>query len=134
MMVFETKTPAEADPAFDYETLLRANMLRVFNERDDEHRAAAIAELWTDDPVMYEANHAFAGRRAVSSNVSELHNRLPAGTMFTPITTTVGHHGTAILRWAAAVPGEQPHTFGTDLAFVEDGRINCFYVFLDPRT
>ncbi len=121
----------EQTASFDYDALLRANIARVFNERDDARRMAAMADLWSENPIMYEAEEAFAGREAVSRNVAELHARLPAGTVFTPLAPAIGHHDTAILRWSAAVPGETPHVFGTDMAHLADGRIDRLYVFLE---
>lgn len=116
---------------FDYDALLRANIARVFNERDDARRMAAIADLWSENPVMYEDEDAFFGRAAVSSNVAGLHARLPNGTVFTPVAPAIGHHDTALLRWSAATPGETPHIFGTDMAMLADGRIDRLYVFLE---
>ncbi len=125
--------PETSPDPFDYDALLRANIERVFNERDDVLRLAAMAELWSENPVMYEADEAFVGREAVSRNVAELHDRLPAETRFTPLAPAMGHHGTALLRWSAAAPGEESHVFGTDVAQLADGRIDRLHVFLEMR-
>ena len=41
-------------PQTEPDRLLRANLERVFNERDAARRAAAVAELYVEAPVMYE--------------------------------------------------------------------------------
>ena len=45
----------------------------------------------------------------------------------------VGHHGLGRLRWRAVDSSGKPlGVTGTDIAFVEDGRIAKLYVILDP--
>lgn len=43
----------------NYDLLLRSNLQRVFNERNPDHRARPLTELYVDDPVMFSA-----GRRS----------------------------------------------------------------------
>ena len=38
----------------DFDHLLRSNLERVFNERDEDKRRAAVADLFVDEPTMYE--------------------------------------------------------------------------------
>jgi hypothetical protein len=116
-----------------YDTLLRANVARVFNERDSQRRLAAMAELWSPDPILYERDALLVGVQNISGHLDELHRRLPAGTVFEPTGQVVGHHGTAILKWKAHANGHRTHTTGTDVVFVQDGRIHRLYVFLDPH-
>lgn len=118
---------------FDYDAFLHANITQVFNERNHSLREDAMARLWTDAPSMIEAEDVLIGRDAISRHVAALHERLPAGTRFTPLAPAIGHHDTAILRWAAAIPEQDPHVFGTDLALIRDGRIDQLYVFLERR-
>jgi len=134
----ETARHNTAQPV-DFDGLLRANMAQVFNERDPVKRLAALDcgfnRLWTDQPVLYEHEAAISGAEAISANLSALHQRLPDGTVFTPVGRATVHHGCALLKWSASAPGRSVHTTGTDVAFVRDGRIHRLHVFLDsPRS
>lgn len=46
----------------DFDHLLRSNLERVFNERDEDKRRSAIAELFVEAPVMYEPTNIVQGR------------------------------------------------------------------------
>ena len=59
-----------AEPDVDH--LLRSNLERVFNQRDDAQRAAAVAELYVADPVMYEPDGIVEGRDAISATAGRL--------------------------------------------------------------
>jgi hypothetical protein len=117
----------------DHDALLRANMERVFNERDAGRRLGAMDGLWTQNPVMYEVEEALAGRQRISDNVGALHDRLPPGTLFEPAGETLVNNDGAMLRWIARRPDGATLVTGTDVAFVRGGRIDCLYVFLNPR-
>lgn len=51
----------------DYDALLKANLEQVFNQRDDARRDAAIAGLYTDQPVMYEPAGPVQGAASLGS-------------------------------------------------------------------
>lgn len=79
-----------------------------------------------------EDEHVFTGWDAVSGQVGALLNMLPPGTTFEAEGPAAGHHGLARLRWRAVDPSGKPiGGTGTDIAFVEDGRIAKLYVTLD---
>lgn len=118
---------------FDYDALMRANALRVFSETDPVKRLAALAELWAPGGTLFE-RHPVTGHDAISDSVGALLEHLPPETVFTPVAPAMGHHGVAVLRWAAGVRGASPGPVtGTDVARVEDGKIRELYVFLDPN-
>jgi NAD(P)-dependent dehydrogenase (short-subunit alcohol dehydrogenase family) len=56
----------------NYDLLLRSNLQRVFNERNPDHRARALAELYVDDPVMFEPDGVVRGREAISAVAGKL--------------------------------------------------------------
>ena len=117
----------------DFERLLSGNMARVFSEPDDKRRRDALAELWQPDGILYEDGHVAQGLDAIATTVEKLLASLPPGTSFAPEGGAVGHNGAARLRWRALdANGEAGPVSGTDVAFVEDGRIARLYVFLDP--
>ena len=125
-------TDAQAtDPNF--EAVLTANAVRVFSERDAAKRLQALREIWAPDGVLYEDQHVVTGIEAISAAVGAPLDNLAPGTRFAADGPVVGHHGLARLKWvavdAAGTPGP---VSGTDVAFVENGRITSLYVFLNP--
>ena len=132
-MTKSTKASPKADTAIDYDGLLRANAKRVFSEPDVERRLTTLKELWAEDGVLVENEHVVAGWDAVSGSVGALLKMLPPGTTFEAEGRAAGHHGLGRLRWRAVDSSGKPlGVTGTDIAFVEDGRIAKLYVILDP--
>lgn len=118
--------------AFDPDPLLRANLNRVFNERDAARRAAAIDELYVEDPVMYEPDGVVQGRVAISEVAGRLLEQFGPQFVFVPGAPAVGHHGLAVLRWHAGPQGGPIAVTGSDAAEFVDGRIARLWVLLDP--
>ena len=112
---------------------MKANLVRVFGERDRGRRRAALDELYTADAKLYEPDNVFTGRDAINGAVDALIARLPPGFVFTPNGIAVGHHGLGRLTWRAGPPGGPAAVTGTDVAQVEAGRIKSLHVFLDPE-
>ncbi|KAA0111692.1 nuclear transport factor 2 family protein [Methylobacterium sp. P1-11] len=122
--------PKAAEP--DYDRLLRANLERVFNERDAERRAAALAELFVEAPVMYEPTDIVQGREAISAVAGALLDRFGPTFRFTPVGNAVGHHGLGYLRWQAGADGGPVTVTGSDVAEFAHGRIARLWVLLNP--
>jgi hypothetical protein len=132
-MTRHAKASPNADTAIDYDSLLRANAKRIFSEPRVEQRLAALKELWAENGVLVESEHVATGWDAVSVSVGELLEMLPPGTTFEAEGPAAGHHGLGRLRWRAVDSSGKPlGVTGTDIAFVEDGRIAKLYVILDP--
>lgn len=123
-------TPAAAGP--DDDRLLRANLERVFNERDAAQRSAAVADLFTEEPVLYEPANLVQGRAAIAAVAGALLDRFGPTFRFTPVAGAVGHHGLALLRWQAGPDGGPVAVTGTDVAEIVGGRIARLWVLLDP--
>jgi len=120
-------TPIEPD----YDHLLRSNLQRVFNERDPARRALAIADLFVEQPTMYEPDGIVEGRDAISTVAGKLLDKFGPNFAFVPEKTAIGHHGMASLRWHAG-PRDGPATVtGIDTAAIVDGLIERLWVFLD---
>lgn len=125
--------PAGADVDFDH--LLKSNLQRVFNERDSAKRELAIAELFVDQPVMYEPDNVVEGREAISRIAGALLVRFGPTFRFTPQGRAVGHHGIATLRWSAGNEGDvHPAVEGFDTAEVLGGRISRLWVLIGLPT
>ncbi|MGU3543562.1 nuclear transport factor 2 family protein [Methylobacterium sp. A52T] len=115
----------------DYDRLLRANLERVFNERDAGKRVAALDELFVDEPVMYEPTDVVRGRAAIASVAGKLLEQFGPTFRFTPVGTAVGHHGLGSLQWQAGPDGGAIVVTGADVAEVVNGRIARLWVLLN---
>jgi len=115
----------------DYDHLLRANLERVFNERDADRRTQAIEELFIADPVMYEPDGIVTGREAISAVAGKLLAQFGPTFRFAPVGRGVGHHGLAVLRWEAGPEGGPIAVTGSDAAQIVDGRIAQLWVLLN---
>ena len=116
----------------NYDQLLRTNLERLFNERDPQKRAEALAELYVPSPVMYEPTAIVEGRAAIADVAGKLLEQFGPTFTFVPDGVGVGHHGMASLRWHAGPKGGPIVVTGTDTAEVVDGRISKLWVLLDP--
>jgi hypothetical protein len=115
----------------NYDALLRANLQRVFNERDAHKRIAAVQELFADTPTMYEPTGIVAGRAAISEVAGALLDQFGADFAFVAEGTAVGHHGLGYLRWHAG-PGDGPVIVsGVDVTEISGGKIVRLWVLLD---
>ncbi len=116
----------------DYDHLLRSNLERVFNERDADRRAAALAELYVDDPVMYEPDGVVEGRAAIAEVAGKLLEQFEPTFAFVPTGVAVGHHGLGLLHWRGGPTDGEVAVTGADAAEIVDGRIARLWVLLNP--
>ena len=116
----------------DYDALMRANLGRVFGERDAARRIAAIRELYAEDAVLNEPDASAMGHAAISQAVETLLSSLPPNFVFTAIGPAVGHHGVGRLRWKSGPPDGPVAVTGTDVARFEGDHIQTLHVFIDP--
>ncbi|GJD52953.1 hypothetical protein OPKNFCMD_5721 [Methylobacterium crusticola] len=130
-MASQTGTAPDT-PEPDYDRLLRANLERVFNERDPAKRLRALDDLFVARPVLYEPGGVVEGRAAIADVAGKLLEQFGPTFRFVPQGVGVGHHGLGCLRWHAG-PADGPTVVtGTDAAELADGRISRLWVLLDP--
>jgi ketosteroid isomerase-like protein len=109
--------------------LLRRNLLDVFNERDADRRASAIAEIYADDVVWHEPDRVVGGREALASRAVALQAEIP-GWVFRPagpvsVTGDLGHLGFHL------GPADQPPAvIGMDIARCKRGVIVELYTLV----
>lgn len=115
----------------NYDALLRANLQRVFNERDAQKRIAAVQELFADTPTMYEPTGIVTGRAAISEVAGALLDQFGADFAFVPEGPAVGHHGLGYLRWHAGPSAGSTVVSGVDVAEISEGKIVRLWVLLD---
>ncbi|KPG02129.1 hypothetical protein IP86_00600 [Rhodopseudomonas sp. AAP120] len=117
----------------DHDRLLRSNLQRVFNERNPEHRAQALSELYVDDPVMFEPDGVVTGREAISAVAGKLLDQFGANFSFRPDGVALGHHCLGLLRWQAGPDGGPVAVTGSDAAEFSGDRIARLWVLLDRQ-
>ncbi len=120
-----------ASDASEFDALMQANIVRVFNERDPDRRRLALSELYSEGAILYDPETVATGWGAISQAVEDLLARLPAEFVFTAAGPAVGHNGAARLFWRAGSPDGPVAATGTDVAHIENGRIKLLYVFVD---
>ena len=116
----------------NYDSLLRSNLERVFNQRDATKRLLAVRELYTADPIMYEPTNRVSGGAAISEVAGKLLEQFGPDFVFVPQGLAVGHHGVGCLRWHAGPKGGAITVTGTDAAEIVDGKIARLWVLIDP--
>ena len=121
-----------AAEAVDFDALMQANLVRVFNEHDSVRRSAALRDLYTEDATLYDPDTVATGSEAISAAVDALLVSLPPDFVFISAGHAVGHNGVGRLFWRAGAPGGPVAVTGTDFVHVEGGRIKSLYVLLDP--
>lgn len=115
----------------DFDHLLRSNLERVFNERDDDKRRAAIAEFFVEEPIMYEPTNIVRGREDISRVAGDLLKQFGSTFRFVPDGAAVGHHGLGHLAWHAGPEHGPVAVTGTDVAEIESGKISRLWVLLN---
>jgi hypothetical protein len=125
----DTTKPAQN---VDFDAFMRANMNRVFNERNGGRRLAALGELYADDATFYDPEAVVTGREAISRAVDSLLGHFPPHFVFSAAGPAVGHNGAGRLFWRLGPPGGPVAVTGTDVALIAHGRIERLYVFVDP--
>jgi hypothetical protein len=110
--------------------LLNRNLPEVFGEGDAVRRRAAIAELYTDDCVLYVPPGIFVGHDALDKFAGDLRATHPHY-VYTPHGAPQVLHNSARLKWGSGPKGETPEYTGVDFIIARDGKIAALYVYLD---
>jgi hypothetical protein len=62
----------DAANAVDIDALMKANIARVFNERDSDRRRVALGVLYTAGATLYDPETAATGREEISRAIDNL--------------------------------------------------------------
>ncbi|WP_305782533.1 nuclear transport factor 2 family protein [Symbioplanes lichenis] len=116
-----------SDPLTD---LAYANLLGVFNERDDAARAKAAEQTYAEDVVFHDPDSTVTGRAAVDAKAKALLESSP-GFAFRPAGPVRISHDLVMLPWQFGPEGADPVVSGLDVSLVADGRITVLYTLLD---
>jgi len=111
--------------------LMRANLLAVFNERDDSKRRAAIERTYAPDVRWTDAEGETTGLDALEAKCVALQQQL-GDLQF--VTAGPVHHlpNFGYLAWQLNGPDGAPVMSGFDVAMVTDGVITELYTVLTP--
>jgi beta-phosphoglucomutase-like phosphatase (HAD superfamily) len=105
------------------EMLMRANLHRVFGERDAGRRAEAVRETYAPDVVFADEDGSVTGHHAIAARARELLDRVPGDFAFFEDGPVYGTAGRAALAWRFGPPGGEPVARGLDIATIADERI-----------
>ena len=105
------------------ETLLNRNLPEVFGEGDPARRRSAIAELYTEDCVLYAPPGTFVGRDALDKFAGDLRATHPHY-VYTPHGSPQVLHNSGCLAWGSGPKGETPAYTGIALL----ARVPAFFV------
>lgn len=110
--------------------LLERMIEDVFNEPDPARRAAAIAEVFTEDVVFTDAERTVTGHEELGATVTGLLAQGP-GLVFTPAGPFRGVGDLGMRAWRLGPPGGDPVLGGLDVAHVVDGRIARLWTIIE---
>lgn len=113
------------------ETLMLANLLEVFNERDDAARRAAAERTYADDVRWVDDEGVITGRTDLDAKCVALQNNL-GDLQFVAAGPVRQLDGFGYLAWAL-VDGEGTQRMsGFDVALIRDGVIAELFTVLTP--
>jgi SnoaL-like domain len=125
----KTSAPPSAGADVSGIAMLSRNLPEVFGEGDPDRRRAAIAELYTEDCVLYVPPGILVGRDALkfAGDLRATHPHF----VYAPHGAPQVLHNSARLAWGSGPKGEAPAYTGVDFIIARDGKIAALYVFLD---
>ncbi|KAK5029225.1 hypothetical protein LTR13_008762 [Exophiala sideris] len=100
--------------------------LFVFAVRDDAERVKTTKEIFHPDIVMYEADRVNTGYDGLEARMQELIAGNDFG--FQAAGKPVENHGLVIADWTFGPTGGEPVLSGTDITFIEGGKIRKLWV------
>jgi ketosteroid isomerase-like protein len=119
------------DPARIRELMLE-NLFSVFNVRDRQRRAEAIARNYTEDVTWTDPDGTTRGRDALNDRAQKLLDRLP-GFVFTGAGPPYVSGDLGLLAFHMGLPEQPPAVSGIDVALVRDGQIAELHTLLTAR-
>lgn len=112
--------------------LLHRNLQEVFGEGDPDRRRAAIANLYTDDCVIYVPDDVIVGKESLDRFAGALRATHPHF-VYTPHGEAQVLHNGGVLAWGSGPEGEVSEYTGLDVVVFRENKIAALYVFLNPK-
>ena len=110
--------------------LMEANLLAVFDERDPQRRAEAIATTYADDVQWIDDEGVTNGHDELNAKAAELQEKLP-GLHFVKAGAVRQTRGLGFLAWQVRTPDGNTVASGFDVAEISDERIIRLWTVLD---
>jgi hypothetical protein len=108
---------------------MEANLLGVFNERDAQRRASAIASTYATDVRWTDEEGITVGREALETKATAMQSQME-GLVFTKSSPVYQTVGLGYLAWALGPDGGDPVARGFDVAVVRDDLIAELYTVI----
>lgn len=112
--------------------LMEANLLAVFNERDPQRRATAIAQTYATDVQWIDDEGIATGHDELNAKAAELQEKL-AGLHFVKAGPVRQTRGLGYLAWEVRTPDNVAVASGFDVAEIVDDRIARLWTILTPE-
>src|ERR1700676_5044826 len=103
--------------------LMEANLLGVFNERDDQRRAVTIESTYAPDVRWTDDEGIVVGREALEAKATALQSKMQ-GLVFTKASPVYQTRGLGYLAWKLGPEGGDPVASGFDVAIVANDLIS----------
>ena len=112
-----------------------ARYVGLWNEPDADARAAAVAQLWSEDARVCTGANEYVGLDAITRRVAAAHEKFVAGQgcLFRQLGTTEAHHDGVRIRWEMVpASGGDAVSGGTQFLLLDqDGRVRSDHQFID---
>jgi hypothetical protein len=112
--------------------LMLENLFSVFNVRDPQRRAEAIARNYTEDVLWTEPDATSRGREEMNDRAQKLLDALP-GFVFTVAGPAYVSGDLGLLAFHMGIPEQPPAVSGIDVALVRDGQIAELHTLLTAQ-
>ncbi|KAL3421895.1 NTF2-like domain protein [Phlyctema vagabunda] len=109
--------------------LLKANLLSVFDERDDISRKVAIENTYAEDIIWYEPERLNQGQDTLDRRAAELLEESP-GFRFQPDGEMVVTQNLGVLHWKFGPVSDPGLLKGVDVILVVGGKIKALWTAL----
>ncbi len=111
-------------------TLMHANLLEVFGQRDPGLRREAMGRTYAEDIVFTDPEGTVQGYDAVDEQVRKVLDKAPETFVFVPDGPLYVLPDAAALPWRFGPEGGPPAARGIDVAAISNGRITLLRTLL----
>ena len=119
------------DDADGFATLMHANLMEIFGQRDGTRRREAMRRTYTENIAFTDPEGTVHGYDAVDERAREVLDKAPETFIFAPDGPPYVLAGAAAaLPWRFGPPSGPPVVRGIDIAVIADGRITSLQTLL----
>jgi len=111
------------------ESLMLANLLEVFGQRDPAIRRQVIDRIFAADVVFSDPEGLVTGRDAIDGKAQAVLDAAP-GFVFSPAGPAQVSNDLGYLTWNFGPEGQDPVVRGIDIGLVSDGQLSKVYTLI----